>query len=175
MVENAASRQIAPVIERQLKTEVDRAMVSLQSDITFLGQIADAGSYMRGRGRPGFDKLVELQRNAATESMRIRAKSMLATIGKDYEQYVSGPSGEDDGRLLTNYLTAHAEELKRFGESEKRAHLIPILIKEIRTSDDLHEVTTAFLALRKLTNQHFQVFDMDAVNNWCAEHTSQCK
>jgi hypothetical protein len=64
MVESAASRQVAPVIERQLKTEVDRAMVSLQSDITFLGQIADAGSFMRGGGRRGFDKLVELQRNA---------------------------------------------------------------------------------------------------------------
>jgi hypothetical protein len=129
MVENAASRQVAPVIERQLKTEVDRAMVSLQSDITFLRQIADAGPYMRGGGRPGFDKLVGLQKNAATESMRLRAKSMLETIGKDYEQSVSGSSEDNDGPLLTNYLTAYADELKKFGESEKRAHLLPILIE----------------------------------------------
>jgi hypothetical protein len=106
---------------------------------------------MRGGGRPGFDKLVELQKNAPNESMRLRAKSMLETIG------------------------GHADELKKFGESEKRAHLIPILIKEIRTSDDLFQVTTAFLAFRKLTNQPLQVFDMDAVNSWCAEHASQCK
>lgn len=176
MVENAASRQVAPVIERQLKTEVDRAMVNLQGDISFLGKLADAGSYMRGGGRPGFDKLVELQKAAPNESMRLRAKSLLETIGKDYEeQFVKTASEANEMDFIQSYLSVHADELKKFSESEKRAHLIPILIKEIRTSDDLFQVTTAFLTLRKLTNQHFQVFDMDAVTSWCAEHASQCK
>jgi hypothetical protein len=93
MVENAASRQVAPVIERQLKTEVDRAMVSLQRDITFLGQISDAGAYMRVGGRKGLDKLVELQQNAPNESMRLAARSMLETIGKNYEEFVVQASG----------------------------------------------------------------------------------
>ncbi len=173
MVENAARQQVAPVIERQLKGEVDRAMASLQADITFLGRIADAGAYMRGGGRPGFDKLVELQTNAPNESMRLRAESMLETIGKDYEeQFVKEQGNEID--FIQGYLSVHPE-LKNLGESEKTAHLIPILIKEIRTAGDLYQVTTAFLALRKLTNQPFRVFDMDAVNRWCAEHAPQCK
>ena len=176
MVENAASRQVAPVIERQLKTEVDRAMISLQLDITFLGQISDAGAYLRVGGRPGLDKLLELQENAPSESMRLAARSMLETIGKNYEeQFVYRTREDKEPDFVQSKLSTHSDELKKFGESEKRARLIPILIREIRTDNDLWEVTTAFLALRKLTNQSFRVFDMDAINRWFAEHASQCK
>jgi hypothetical protein len=105
--------------------------------------------------------------------MRLRAKSMLETIGKDYEeQFVKEESNEID--LIQGYVSVHPE-LKNLGESEKRTHLIPILIKEIRTAGDLYQVTAAFMALRKPTNQSFRVFDMDAVNSWCSEHASQCK
>jgi len=176
MVESAASRQVAPVIERQLKTEVDRAMVSLQRDITFLGQISDAGAYMRVGGRKGLDKLLELQHTAPNESMRLAAQSMLETIGKNYEEFVipTMPEGKEPD-VVQSYLSNHKDELKEFSEPEKRVRLIPILIKEIRTSDDLSEVTIAFVALRKLTNQSFRVFDVDAVNRWCAENASHCK
>ena len=76
---------------------------------------------------------------------------------------------------MTGYLSDHKDELKEFSEPEKRVRLIPILVKEIRTSDDLFVITTAFVTLRKLTNQPFRVFDIDTVNDWCAEHESQCK
>ena len=67
MVESAASRQVAPVIERQLKTEVDRAMVDLRHDISFLGQISDSAAYLRVGGRKGLDKLIELLHSAPKE------------------------------------------------------------------------------------------------------------
>lgn len=176
MVENAASRQVAPVIERQLKTEVDRAMVDLRQDISFLGQISDSGAYLRVGGRKGLDKLVELLHNAPNESMRLAARSMLETIGRNYEEFVIPPTADGKEQdFVQGYLADHQDELKQFSESEKRARLIPILIKEIRSSNDLQSVTTAFVALRKLTNQDFHVFDMDAVNTWCAEHASKCK
>lgn len=108
--------------------------------------------------------------------MRLAAKSMLETIGKNYEeQFIYRTQEDKEPDFVQSKLSAHSDELKKFGESEKRARLIPILIKEIRTDNDLWEVTTAFLALRKLTNQSFRVFDMDAINRWCAEHASQCK
>jgi hypothetical protein len=77
--------------------------------------------------------------------------------------------------FVQTYLSDHKDELKEFSDPEKRVRLIPILIKEIRTSNDLSEVTAAFMALRNLTNQSFRVFDMDAVDRWCAENASQCK
>lgn len=151
-------------------------MVSLQRDITFLGQISDAGAYLRVGGRKGLDKLLELQQNAPNESMRLAARSMLETIGKNYEEFVVLPTAEGkEPDFVPSYLSDHKDELKEFSEPEKRVRLIPILIKEIRTSNDLFGVTTAFVALRKLTNQSFRVFDMDAVNRWCAENASQCK
>jgi hypothetical protein len=151
-------------------------MASLQGDIKFLGQINDAGAYLRVGGRPGLDKLLELQENAPNESMRLAAKSMLETIGKNYEeQFVRRTAEDKEPDFVQSYLSEHVAELKGFSESEKRAHLIPILIKDIRTSEDLFGITTAFVALRKLTNQSFRVFDMNAINSWCAEHASQCK
>ena len=151
-------------------------MASLQRDITFLGQINDAGAYLRVGGRPGWDKLLELQANAPSENMRLAAKSMLETIGKNYEEqfvYLTQEGKEPD--FVQSSLSAHSDELKQFAESEMRGRLIPILIREIRTNMDLGEVTIAFLALRKLTNQTFRVFDMDGVNRWCADHAQQCK
>jgi len=101
---------------------------------------------------------------------------MLETIGRNYEEFAAPPTvNGKEPDFVAGYLSDHQDELKEFSESEKRARLIPILIREIRTSDDLASVTTAFVALRKLTNQNFHVFDMDAVNTWCAEHASKCK
>ena len=120
MVENAASREVAPVIERQLRAEVDRAMLSLQSDNSFLGQLADAGSYLRGGGRPGLDKLVESQKNAPSENMRLRAASLLEAIGNDYKRSFTKESANGEVDPVQQCLSLYAEELKQFNEPEKR-------------------------------------------------------
>jgi len=151
-------------------------MASFQGDIAFLGQVSDAGAYLRAGGRQGLEKLLKLQENAPNENLRMAARSMLETIGRNYEeQFIYRTQEDKEPDFVQSYLLEHSEELKEFSESEKRVRLIPILIKQIRTNNDLSEVTTAFMALRKLTNRPFQVFDMDAVNRWCAEHASQCK
>lgn len=82
-------------------------------------------------------------------------------------------NGEADA--VQHSLSLYANELKQFNESERRAHLIPILVREIRRNDDVFEVTIFFLALRTLTNQSFRVFDIDAVDHWCKEHQRQCQ
>src|SRR5205085_3426436 len=80
MVERAAQAQVAPVIERQLRGEVDRAMDSIQGDMAWLGRILDAGAYMRSGGRDGLVKLIEIQRTAPNENIRLRAQSTFEAI-----------------------------------------------------------------------------------------------
>jgi len=80
-----------------------------------------------------------------------------------------------ESSLVQAALVSSAKQLEQFVESERRARLIPILIREIRTNDDPFAVTSSFLALRNLTNYLFRVFDIEAIDAWCAEHASQCQ
>jgi hypothetical protein len=61
LVEESAQRQVGPVIDRKVQTEVDREMASLQDEISALGQIADAGLQMRIGIRAGLDELGQLK------------------------------------------------------------------------------------------------------------------
>jgi hypothetical protein len=51
--------------------------------------------------------------------MRLRAKSMLETIGKDYEEQFVKEENKID--FIQSYLTSHSDELKKF-VNQKRGH-----------------------------------------------------
>jgi|ERR1041385_444434 hypothetical protein len=167
LVEDAARRQVGPVIDRQVRSEVDRVMGSLQEDISSLGEIADAGSYMRGGGRPGFEKLRALEKSP-NERVSERAKAILEAITEDYE------------RVRLNELKEAGfnspEEMYRANQNANdKAKMIAELVKTIRTDSNLYLVSEAFMSLRGITGYPFRMFDMDAVENWCVQHKEMCK
>lgn len=188
IVESAAKQQVAPVIERQLRGEVDRALIVLQRDITLFAQIADASD----GSREGFGKLLELEKNGPNEVVRLRAKSMREAIAdrdEKWAKYVFEGDGVKDKDIAYHvffdpaldesgfhrYSDMSREEFEKLSEPQKKTHLLSSLVKIIRTSRDMNVVAKSFLGLRELTGYQFRVFDFDAVNGWCAQNSSQCK
>lgn len=167
LVEDAARRQVGPVIDRQVRSEVDRVMGSLQDDISSLGEIADAGAYMRGGGRPGLDKLLGLQKSP-NERIRDRAKAILEAITNDYERARI--------RDIKEAGFNSPEEMFRANHSENiKAEMIADMVKTIRTDSNLYLVSEAFLQLRGITGYPFRMFDMEAVERWCVQNKELCK
>jgi hypothetical protein len=166
MVERAAKSQVAPVIERQLQTEVDRAMDSVQLDLEWLAKILDASGYMRGGSRSGMERLQSIQRNAPTERIRQRASTLFDTIAKEYEQFVKDEAKEGG---FTSVLQS------RYGTQSNEPQVIPELVATIRSEKMLSEVAIAFVALSERTGQDFRMFDFDAVSKWCAQQSPRCE
>lgn len=170
LVEDAARRQVGPVIERNVAEQVDRVMVSLQEDISLSSRIADAGYQMRSGMRSGWTELISLQKTAPSERSRKNAKMILDSIANSYEYYRQkdlheNPSGPGNA---IGFLDE--------GEAIKKGLSVPSgLIKLIRTNEDLIQVSYAFIALREATGYQFRMFDIDAVDKWCAEHPAECK
>ncbi|MDX6404533.1 MAG: hypothetical protein QOH70_1988 [Blastocatellia bacterium] len=176
MVENAASRQVAPVIERQLRSEVDRAIANPQGDITFLGQISDAVSYARTGGRQGLDRLLSLQKAATDETMRIRVRSILDTMAEDWERASKDWLREAPGSTPLDEIESYnSDTFKGVDESHRKKELTKFLIRVIQTGRSLRDVGYATLALRDLTGHPFRMFDMDELNTWCKENQNQCQ
>lgn len=169
MVESAARRQVGPVIERQVRGEVDRVMAALQEDISSLGEISDAGSYMRGGGRPGLEKLLALQKSS-NDRVRERAKVILEAIANDYERVFTRQVSDGDGKNALKDMYGEKAIAQKGSPT-----IIGELVKTIRTEQDLGSVALAFLALRVATGYPFKMFDIEAVEQWCAGHQAQCK
>jgi len=167
LVEDAARRQVGVVIERQAKGEVDRAMDSLQQDITMPGRLADAGAKMRIGMRSGWDQLFSLINSSTNENVLQRGKAIFESIATDYESYVKESMGGHSA-LETEY----GEKLK---ELRSKPEFVQGMIARIRSGRDLHEVATSFLTLREVMGRPFKMFDIEAVEQWCAQHSQQCQ
>jgi len=53
MIEDAAKKQVGPIIEHEARKEAERVMHSINADISLLGQIEDASMQMRTELRSG--------------------------------------------------------------------------------------------------------------------------
>jgi hypothetical protein len=170
LVEDAARRQVGPVIERNVAEQVDRVMSSLQEDISLSSRIADAGNQMRSGMQSGLNELISLQKTAPSERSRKNAKMILDNIADSYEYYRqrdlhAHPSGP-----------GNAIDFLDEGQAIKKGPSVAAgLIKLIRTSEDLSQVALAFIALREATGHRFRMFDIDAVDKWCVDHAAECK
>lgn len=162
MVENAAKREVGPVIDRQVRTEVDREMNSVQKDLTYLGKIADAGTSVRLGFRKGLNQLITLQKNAPNDVMRQRVESLLNTITDDYERV---SKEELDDSSVREFLS----------NSKNSSNVIADSVKSIREEQNLSEIATEFIILRAATGYPFKMFDFQAVENWCSQHSNECK
>ena len=169
MVESAAKKQVGPVIEHQVRSEVDRVIQSIQTDITSLSQIADYAMQMRVGFRSGLTHLLELQRKAPSETVRMRAKSLIETIGTDYETAI-----KETLREYNFQSVLQASELYRLGKLRNAQNLVAALLEVIESDRDLSHVGFAFLALREATGFSFRMFDIEGVNRWCGEHKKEC-
>lgn len=170
MVDRTAQTQIAPVVERKLQGEVDRATAFLQEEISALGQIADAGAYMRGGGRNGLEKLVALKRSP-NNRVRERASTMLEVISNDYERVTLERIKESGAKSALNNMYSEEDIAKR-----GRVMIIKDLVDTIKNSrENLMFIAEAFLALRDITGHLFRMFDIEAVEQWCSENSAQCQ
>jgi hypothetical protein len=169
MVETAAKRQVGPVIERQVRNEVDRVIQSIQADIALLSQIADYAMQMRIGLRSGLTHLLQFQRTAPNEIVRMRAKSLIEIIGTDYETAI-----KDTLREFNFQSVLQASPIYSLDKLRNAPNLVPALLEVIESDKNLKHVAFAFLALREATGFPFQMFDIDGVNRWCDEHKREC-
>jgi hypothetical protein len=92
LVESAANREVGSAIQRQVTSEVERAMEPLQEEINTLGNIANLAMEMRIQLRPGMDGLIAESRNGRNERMRKVANDLLNSISGDYDDVIQSQS-----------------------------------------------------------------------------------
>jgi hypothetical protein len=170
MVESAARRQVAPIIERQVNREVDRVMATLQNDVTVMGQLADLGVKMRIGLRSGLEGLAAEAKTAPNGTTRLRAQSLLDSISADYETLVLSDLREVHAQHALDGLESWG-----LGELRKKPSVVPGLVDVIHQNPHLEHVSYAFLALREATGYPFKMFDIEALDRWCEVHQPVCK
>lgn len=169
MVESAARRQVGTVIDQQVSESVDQAMEVLKADITTIGQLADLALRARIGYRSAIDGLIAMAENAPNDEARSRAEELLERIGTDYEQVMIIRIGSQDSPGIARPGEFYNPE-KWEGDESAIAHWV----NNMRTTADVYGLTSAFLALRDLTDYQFTMFDVGAVEKWCVEHQPVC-
>jgi hypothetical protein len=171
MLNAAARREVGPAIDRQVREEVDRAMVGFDQAMSNLEEIADLGVKMRLGVREALDGLVLKAKTAATAKDRLRAKNILESISRDYEKVTR------DQIRMGNFTDARTYFFAIAGGGLKpdSPKALPAIIRVVRGSLDLNTVSAAFLALDEMTGHQFRMFDIDEVEEWCRDHDRDCK
>ncbi|MBZ5646396.1 MAG: hypothetical protein LAN37_04140 [Acidobacteriia bacterium] len=162
LIERAAKEKVGTAVEREINQNLAQRMKILQDQITETGEISNAGARLRLGFRPALDTLTK-KAESPNPAVREYAKSTIRMIGADYENVlIEGvPSGEARKKMLDNWITPAPTTVKG-------------VVEVIRHSGNAHAVAAAFLALRELTNTQFHIFDLPAVEDWCAQHRPKC-
>jgi hypothetical protein len=170
LVEAAAKRKAGRAIDRQIQDEVGQTVTRLQDQIVATTQIGDLAMRMRLLGyREALDELTAKYKREDDPDVRRTEKIILESVTTDYEKVWKAT-------MLRDHSTAQ-QELSLM--AAQRGETIPAsdsnFVSVIRTDKDLNAVCLAFLALRVSTGVQFPMFDINAVEKWCAENSAKCK
>lgn len=160
MVEQAAQRRVGSVIDRQIKQEVAKTVLQLQNEIAEIGEVANLAMQARVGKRRGLDNLAKVARNAKTERGRQAAGLMHDSIIADYRE-----SYDLLGDSPLEAPKPNPETLRR----------IAYLVQQIRTDQNLDNISMYFDELMRTTGVRFKILDFEALENWCKTQKHACK
>jgi len=165
MIESEARKRVGPEIDRQVRLEVERTSLSLQAQIDTLGEITDLAMTIVLGHRRGLDTLIHKTKDA-DQRTRAMALTFLDRTGDRYEKTSTKQVKEGGGRVMDFNLV---REVKEKGQNAQE------LVECVRKNEDLNIVALCFLALREETDTNFRMFDLEAVERWCAQNRNRCK
>ncbi len=168
LVEDISLKTASSAAEAQAHESIGKAMNSVESELRWIGEIADAGSRLRIGLRSGLDDLVKIETTSGNALARERAARLLNAIAKDYEDAALVSLKAHN---MTNVvdLLRDLSEMPRDLDFNNRTNLVACIHKEL----DMGCVALAFLALREKTGNHFELFDVGAVDDWFKRQAEQ--
>lgn len=168
IADSAAKEIVLKSIRNELKKEVGLALDSIKHDLTNLGNISDAALRMRIGLKSG---LIDLQKAINTyedDYLRNMANNLYADICEDYDRintqflkrdYPDSLEIIESNNIDFNFQTMNTE--------------ISNLIEIINNNEWLNQISVAFVTLRVKTGIHFEMFNIDQVNDWWLKNKYQ--
>lgn len=168
LVESTAKKEVGDAVDRRVRVEVDKSMASIQEEIKSLGKLSDSGARLRLGMRAGLDGIWIVLTNAANQSTRDQARSLLISIANDYEAAIKAD-------MVLNSSTNILEYVRRYTDFPAE---IPIdtcsnLLQVIRTESNMRNVALAYFMLREKSGRRFQLFSEDAVETWLRDYPEE--
>jgi len=160
MVEDAAQRKVGAVIDRQIKQEVARSLIHLQTEMDEIGKVANFAMQARVGKRGALESLAEMAREAETERGRQAANFMRESIIADYREA---------------YAPIFEIRLENVPPQSVDVQRVSYVVERIRTCQNLNELTVYFEELARITGTRFEFLDFEAVEKWCKAQKHRCK
>lgn len=142
--------------------------IQTQSEIGRLENLVTQIRLLRKRSDLG--KLVEVKNTSKNEFVLQWVKERLTSLASDYEMFEK--QNFESSSCRTALECVYGDKLP---EMKKKSNFIQLIINDLRSSQDLNEITGIFLALSEATGHPFSNFDFDGVEDWCAVHGAICK
>jgi hypothetical protein len=136
-----------------------------------MDRAANAAAQARIGIRAGIETLQLLALRSRNADVRRRTSTLLASVRTDYERSLSSAMKEADTKTGTELLAYYGLPVEMMNE----AITLPVVVKIIRSDQDLNRVACAFAAFSQLTREPIEVFDFSAVESRCAAVQGRCE
>jgi hypothetical protein len=164
MIDRVARERVDVAVDREIEKNLGAKIRTFQAEMADMGDVSAASSRLRLGFREGLDSLVK-QSNSSDETVRRYARASLLIIGSDYETVLK--------RHFPN-LDATQVAAIYFGP-QPPPKTLKDFFQAVRHSDNMDTVVAAFVLMREKTGTKFQMFDIPAVEKWCADNKPKCE
>jgi hypothetical protein len=164
------AQKVGPLADKIIEQRLASQLQPVEQRIVLIGRISECEARIHTGFRSGLEELFSILNSTHDPQVRQFAQSTLVTTAKGYEDYMLG----DVQRMAPN----KAFDLLKMGVVRPIQPPISTLrdvIGLINKDQDLNVVAMAFLAFRDMTGEHVKMFDLSAVNSWCASHRPTCE
>lgn len=166
LIQDTARERVSAAVEAELQKNLGTKIEAFRTLTTKIGEVSNHGAQLRLGFRSGLDALLkELQDPDPT--VRAYARSTLTEVAADYERVIIN-------RIPPGTPGAPPTYIGQFIPDPYTPKTPQKLLATIRTIQGPHELTAAFLDMKKLLAWDVPNFDITAAEKWCTQHKPKC-